>query len=61
MGDPLEDFSVMAYLDRFSYKNPKQRAREGGGSGMSKKVGRGNDSLETIHYLHSYYYYYVLI
>lgn len=31
-GDPLADFATMAFLDRFSYKNPKQQRRAGAGA-----------------------------
>ena len=27
-GDPLQDFSIMAFLDRFAYKNPKMGTRK---------------------------------
>ncbi|KAL1525563.1 hypothetical protein AB1Y20_020417 [Prymnesium parvum] len=33
-GDPLKDFQLMAFLDKFVFKNPKQNARSGGGSIM---------------------------
>lgn len=36
-GDPLLDFTLMRFLDRFVYKNPKKKAQEHGGSLMQPK------------------------
>jgi hypothetical protein len=30
-GNPLQDFTLTAFLDRFSFRNPKQKEREKGG------------------------------
>lgn len=35
-GDPLQDFTLMRFLDRFVCKNPKQKVRDGGGSLMQR-------------------------
>lgn len=35
-GDPLQDFTMMHFLDRFVYKNPKQQKGDHGGSLMQK-------------------------
>lgn len=35
-GDPLEDFTLMRFLDRFVYKNPKQKINDHGGSLMQR-------------------------
>jgi ribosome biogenesis protein MAK21 len=35
-GDPLSDFTLMAFLDRYMYKNPKQRFGKGEGEGEDK-------------------------
>lgn len=32
--DPLEDFTTIKFLDRFVYKNPKQKQSDHGGSAM---------------------------
>jgi hypothetical protein len=41
-GDPLADFSTMAFLDRFSYKNPKLKQAapdsDSRGAGALKRV-----------------------
>ncbi|XP_068730456.1 CCAAT/enhancer-binding protein zeta-like [Montipora capricornis] len=37
-GDPLQDFTLMRFLDRFVYKNPKQKERDHGGSLMQPKT-----------------------
>ncbi len=31
-GNPLQDFTLTAFLDRFSFRNPKQKEREKGGA-----------------------------
>jgi hypothetical protein len=41
-GDPLVDFSTMAFLDRFSYKNPKQARPDG--EGFANAMSRVSDS-----------------
>ncbi len=50
-GDPLADFSTMAFLDRFSYKNPKQ-LRAGGADGEAggpeQDVNRGAGALKRV-------------
>lgn len=33
-GDPMQDFAMVAFLDKFVYKNPKKRERLAGGSIM---------------------------
>jgi len=33
-GDPLQDFTIMRFLDRFMYKNPKKKAKDHGSSIM---------------------------
>eukprot|EP00731_Ephydatia_muelleri_P028352 Em0019g1225a len=35
-GDPLQDFTLIRFLDRFVYKNPKQKERDHGGSVMQR-------------------------
>lgn len=35
-GDPLQDFTAMHFLDRFVYKNPKQKESDHGGSLMQR-------------------------
>lgn len=35
-GDPLEDFTMMHFLDRFVYRNPKQKDSDHGGSLMQR-------------------------
>lgn len=35
-GDPLEDYTLMRFLDRFVYRNPKQRESDHGGSLMQR-------------------------
>jgi len=37
-GDPLQDFTLMRFLDRFVYKNPKKKERDHGGSLMQPKT-----------------------
>jgi ribosome biogenesis protein MAK21 len=35
-GDPLQDFTLMRFLDRFVCKNPKQKVNDHGGSLMQR-------------------------
>ena len=35
-GDPLQDFTLLRFLDRFVCKNPKQRVSDRGGSLMQR-------------------------
>ena len=35
-GDPLQDFTLMRFLDRFVYKNPKKKQSDHGGSLMQR-------------------------
>ena len=37
-GDPLSDFTLMRFLDRFVYKNPKKKTQDHGGSLMQPKT-----------------------
>ena len=37
-GDPLEDFTVMHFLDRFVYKNPKKAPAKGKSKTVTKLV-----------------------
>lgn len=45
-GDPLKDFTLMRFLDRFVYKNPKQKESDHGGSlmqvGVANRRGLGS-------------------
>ncbi|XP_065175034.1 CCAAT/enhancer-binding protein zeta-like [Sycon ciliatum] len=36
-GDPLQDFTLVRFLDRFVFRNPKKRVRDHGGSVMQRK------------------------
>ena len=47
-GDPLADFSTMAFLDRFSYKNPKLRKESGEakGAGALQRVSKTGMMME---------------
>ena len=47
-GDALIDFSMMAFLDRFSFKNPKQAISEKGGSLMQRHTSRYSQVFSTI-------------
>ena len=51
-GDPLADFTLMAFLDRFAYKNPKKKAVAAFGSsgdkidaGLVSRAAAGGDEL----------------
>ncbi|RDD47481.1 CCAAT/enhancer-binding protein zeta [Trichoplax sp. H2] len=37
-GDPLSDFTLMRFLDRFAYKNPKKQISDHGGSVMQRRL-----------------------
>jgi len=48
-GNPLQDFTLTAFLDRFSFRNPKQKEREKGGRPFSpfEKVALGVADLSV--------------
>ncbi|CAH3192516.1 unnamed protein product, partial [Porites evermanni] len=47
-GDPLQDFTLMRFLDRFVYKNPKKKDRDHGGSLMQPKTTSSRLSEEPV-------------
>lgn len=47
-GDPLQDFTLMRFLDRFVYKNPKQKERDHGGSLMQPKTSSSRLAEEPV-------------
>ena len=47
-GDPLADFTLMRFLDRFVYKNPKQKQSDHGGSVMQRMTKLAGDSTKEI-------------
>ena len=58
-GDPLLDFSTSAFLERFSYRNPKQKdlqsiKRESGRGKYSKR--RSGTRMEHCSYRHSNFF-----
>ena len=44
--DPLEDFTLIKFLDRFVYKNPKMKESDHGGSAM--QVSRLSPSVAVV-------------
>jgi ribosome biogenesis protein MAK21 len=50
-GDPLRDFVLLRFLDKFVYKKPKERSNDRGGSAMQPKRpadrGTGDDMANT--------------
>ena len=47
-GDPLADFTLMRFLDRFVCKNPKQRQSDHGGSVMQRATKMAADPSSEI-------------
>ncbi|XP_020619929.1 CCAAT/enhancer-binding protein zeta-like [Orbicella faveolata] len=47
-GDPLQDFTLMRFLDRFVYKNPKRKERDHGGSLMQPKTSSSRLAEEPV-------------
>jgi len=47
-GDPLRDFTLMRFLDRFVYKNPKRKERDHGGSLMQPKTSSSRLAEEPV-------------
>ncbi|KAL9954462.1 hypothetical protein ACROYT_G042003 [Oculina patagonica] len=47
-GDPLQDFTLMRFLDRFVYKNPKKKERDHGGSLMQPKTSSSRLAEEPV-------------
>ncbi|KAJ7365571.1 hypothetical protein OS493_005686 [Desmophyllum pertusum] len=47
-GDPLQDFTLMRFLDRFVYKNPKRKERDHGGSLMQPKMSSSRLAEEPV-------------
>lgn len=46
-GDPLRDFALARFLDKFVFKKPKAKASDKGGSVMQPKHGVTRDTTEV--------------
>ena len=47
-GDPLADFTLMRFLDRFICKNPKQKQSDHGGSLMQRTTKLAADTSKEV-------------
>ena len=46
VSDPLDDFTLIKFLDRFVYKNPKLKESDHGGSAMQVSMAVGSILLD---------------